>query len=473
VSIDPINDYDMSALMAVSESLEWDGKVRDARTKLLAGLYPEQLRYLTTTTKNNVSCTPRQVGKTEIVAVRKLILGALTSPHPRALCGYTTDTAEHAKGLAWTPLTETLDSIEVPYTAHEQTMDIDIHTPTGDRTISLFGCDDEIKAKKARGYQFWKYVVDEGQSIREDSFRSLLQSHVSAGLGAWNGELCILGTPGVIKQGFYSDIWHRSEEMGYTRFRWTHDDNVAFPRWRGDADWQKRKDEWILGARLGRTEAVWRREYLGEWVSDDEAFLYYLSAKNLLTRTDFSGLPCVLAVDLGWNDKCAFVVLACDKRTGEVFVIHYEQHSHMVLDALSATVKQISEIHRPMRIVMDSAGAGKIIQQSMTNQVANRFGLSIKPAKKSDKAVHVALLRNIMERGRFYAPAGEYTDHMNGITRDPMTGYEKKDATCDMGDATVYAYRELYEFLPDPTASKHVPTEDEQIMAALVSRDRR
>jgi hypothetical protein len=466
-----MNDYDYAALIEVSDRMEWQNLVDNAHTTLLSGLYPEQRRMVISRAKRKVSCTPRQVGKTEKVDVTTLVLGALTSPSPRALCAYVTDTGDHAKGLAWGPVLDALELIGIPHTPRIQDLDIDVHTPMGLRTISFFGCDDETKARKARGYQFWRYIVDEAQVIPDMVFKHLVQEHMSAGLGAWNGELSITGTPGRVRSGFYYDIWSHAAENGYETFRWTHDDNAKFPRWAGKPNWRALKDEWLESEKRGRSESAWKREFMGLWVSDDSAYCYTLeSPRNLLVRKDIEHLPCVLGIDLGWTDKCAFVVLSADRGNGCVYVRHWEQHGHMGVEALAAKIQGLTERFHPIRIVMDSAGAGKIIQESMSVQISNRFGISVKPAKKADKAVHVEMLASLMEQGRFFAPKDEYWDHIANVTKDPVTGYEVKSCPCDMADATLYANREQYEFVP-LSPPEPVKSDDELMLDAIISRD--
>jgi hypothetical protein len=168
---------------------------------------------------------------------------------------------------------------------------------------------------------------------------------------------------------------------------------------------------------------TWCREYLGQWVSADDAFVYAyagLSIKNpglVQWCPDFSqtkhvnsgsgskhGLPhgtdyrYVLGMDLGYEDDFALVVGAYDLESGILYHVYDFKMNHQdvyqVADHMSRAVDMFDG--RIDAAVADNVGSGKMVIETLNR----RHGFNIQPAEKREKFDFIELMNADFHTGK-------------------------------------------------------------------------
>lgn len=338
-------------------------------------------------------------------------------------------------------------------------------------------------------------IVDECKSFAPELLNELIRDVLEPGLMTRDGLLVLGGTPGSIPVGtFYeaTDSRARNDGGGVTCIQvgeedgpayrglsaserkelwrlhtWTIQDNTAAPaQWRR-ALGNKKRQGWA------DDHPTWRREYLGEWVTDATDLVYswaahkhkeeYVTWRPQKSKDNPSGLPqeygpwrLVLGIDLGYVDDSAFVLAAYSEQLRELRHVYDFKSPGMTLDDFFDEVFSIIEKYgRPDAIVCDTAGGASKMLVETLNQ---RYGLGIEPAKKTEKQDHIELVNSDFAAGRIKViPGSDLAHELSGLQWDlsresklvlARTGRLREDPSCPnhLCDALLYLYRYSYHF---------------------------
>lgn len=423
-------------------------------------LYTHQKEILTCGSKKISICTPRQVGKTFLIA-RSLLVFAATNRSPKGYTMYLTDTRGHAKDLVWDELGIILDKYRVPHRANET--ELKIRLRHNNCIIKLVGADVDREARKLRGYQYRLFVVDEAQSLSDLFLDKLIKEHIHAGLAAFSSPVWLVGTPGEVKSGLFYRATEHPEKHGWVNFKWDQLKNPLFPRWAGKPDWEKEVLKFLAEKTLdyprGKDDPAFIREYLGKWAVDEERYCYHLSERvNALDPgKDLSNLPKVLGVDIGWHDKTAYIVLAYDPVVGKVYLVEEFQEGKQLVADIIHKVCEFIEKYEFEKIVMDTAGGSIIIVQTLAQELAYRFSKPIEGAEKTKKASYMRLLDSDLCKGNVQLPVDSMTwGQMVSLKKDQKKGIEIVNESCDLCDAFLYAYRDCRHYIEPAIADRKI-----------------
>lgn len=371
-------------------------------------------------------------------------------------------------------------------------------------------------------------IVDECKSFAPELLNELIRDVLEPGLMTRDGILILGGTPGSIPVGtFYeaTDARARTDSGGITCIpveeedgpayahlgdlerrelwrlhTWTIQDNTAAPRQWARALGNKKRQGWA------DDHPTWRREYLGEWVTDATDLVYAWAGHKhkeghvtwypeKKSKENPTGLPqdkgpwrFVLGVDLGYVDESALVLAAYSETLKELRVVYDFKAPGMTLDTFLEEILQVIERYgRPDAIVADTAGGGSKMLVETLNQ---RYGLGIEPAKKTEKQDHIELVNSDFAAGRIkIIPGSDLAHELSGLQWDlsreskmvlARTGRLREDPSCPnhLCDALLYLYRYSYHFWsssPAPSLEKGTTEwwaefERAQLEAALKKR---
>lgn len=339
-------------------------------------------------------------------------------------------------------------------------------------------------------------IVDECKSFAPELLNELIRDVLEPGLMTRDGILVLGGTPGSIPVGtFYdaTDARARTDAGGITCIpvsemdgpayaglteaerkdlwrlhTWTIQDNTAAPaQWRR-ALGNKKRQGW------SDDHPTWRREYLGEWVTDATDLVYawagckgkgenYVTWRPEKSKDNPSGLPqehgpwrFVLGIDLGYVDESALVLAAYSETLKELrHVYDFKQPGMTVDDFIDEVFNVIERFGRPDAIVADTAGGGS---KMLIETLNARYGLGIESAKKTEKQDHIELLNSDFAGGRIkIIPGSDLAHELSGLQWDlsreskmvlARTGRLREDPSCPnhLCDALLYLYRYSYHF---------------------------
>lgn len=352
-------------------------------------------------------------------------------------------------------------------------------------------------------------IVDECKSFAPELLIQLIRDVLLPGLMTRNGILILSGTPGSIPLGpFYEAtstlnrvpsedsrfketgrptcIMVGDENLG-VNLKFTTEEKMALWRlhyWsiKDNTGPKHHNQQWIRALadkdRAGWTDddPAWRREYLGEWVTDSTDLVYsWASHKEKCSwyptkqRGNPSGLPhdlgpwhFVLGIDLGFVDDSALVLCAYSETTKEMRHVYDYKAPGLTIDAfIEVLFDVIDRYGRPEAIVADTAGGGSKMLVETLNQ---RYGLGIEPAKKTEKQDHIELVNSDFSTGRIkIIPDTDLAMELSGLQWDlskdskiklARTGRLREDPACPnhLCDALLYVYRYSYHFWSETPA---------------------
>jgi hypothetical protein len=362
-------------------------------------------------------------------------------------------------------------------------------------------------------------VVDECKSFAPELLNELIRDVLEPGLMTRDGVLILSGTPGSIPVGTFFESTasfsrtteglptcvHVDEEEGtaftelddsykkdlWRLHTWGIQDNLAAPRQWERAINNKKRQGW------SDDHPTWRREYLGEWVTDATDLVYsWASYKNdgsvtwapKKTRDNPSGLDpaqgpwhYVMGLDLGYVDDSALVLCAYSETLKELRHVYDFKSPGLTLDSFFDEIYEVIERYgHPDAIVADTAGGGSKMLIETLNQ---RYGLGIEPAKKTEKNDHIELVNSDFACGRIkIIPGSDLAHELAGLQWDlsreskivlSRTGKLKEDPHCPnhLCDALLYLYRFSYHFWSMSAIEPlRVAKEERDLLSALERR---
>jgi len=338
--------------------------------------------------------------------------------------------------------------------------------------------------------------IDEAGSFAPDLLRDLVFEVLMPGLMTRGGFICLAGTPGLIPQGLfyeatsiasqitdpdtgevsptcsvYSGESLPEESSLWSLHRWTIQDNLAAPhQWKRALRAKKARN-------LSDESPTWRREFLGEWVSDPSELVYYGYLENRdsgrvtwtpqPTVDNITGLPQesapwhkVMGLDFGFEDDSAIVYAAWSEVAKEMRVFYTFKDKHLTIDDFGEKILEVISIYgSPEVIVGDKGAQGKQIVETI-NQ---RYGIGIIAAEKTLKYDFQEILNADFQAGRVKIPIhtdldDELCSLQWELTKEKTilvrTGKLREDPRCanHLCDALLYIFRYAYHFFSKPNS---------------------
>lgn len=336
-------------------------------------------------------------------------------------------------------------------------------------------------------------IIDECKSFAPDLLSQLIVDVIKPGLMTRRGKLIMGGTPGSIPEGpFYAAteptnrVKWRNPDTGEEEERTTcipytgrvvsqEDGRWSLHSWTIQENTAK-KHQWEEALIIKSTDynnddlhPVWRREYLGEWVTDSDELVYAFAKckkKGMCTwipdpNGDSNGLNpehgpwrLVMGLDFGYEDSCAIVVSAWSDTRQELKHVYDWKSPHLTIDDFTKHIHRAIKIcGKPDVIVGDAGALGKMIVETI-NQ---RYALGIIPAEKKDKYDHIELVNSDFHSNRIKVILGSGLDQELSalqwdLSKDKKllirTGKLREDPSCEnhLSDAFLYSWRYTYHF---------------------------
>lgn len=421
---------------------------------LLSGLFDEQIGMIRDPSRTKAAVCSRRAGKTW--GVTRYMAHVCNRLHGSRV-GYLTKTRDWAEELVWEPL---------KHTSKRQGLGAEFHSGKlravwpNRSVLRLAGAKDKSQAETLRGFAYDLLVIDEAGSIDPVVMRYVVREILPAALGERRGSLLIVGTPNPSCSGWFHDMTNR-EPTRASIHRWTQRQNVMFPRWAHikDPDAREREIEAFLAEErevhgLSESDPEYQREYCGIWARDETLFIFRITPECLAFPPKEAKLRYVLSIDLGWEDFTAWELVGYDAHMQKMWEVDSQGDQHLTMDEIGARTVGYMEEYRLDKIVVDAAGAGKIVQETIALEYARRHGVPCEAAQKQKKAAFMKYAASDMRTGRAHLlPDGVAADQLSSMEWDDRRLREKepKEGTrIDNADAWLYGYRECYHYIHEP-----------------------
>lgn len=401
----------MSKSKALENFLGWAGP-------LLESLYPVQRSLLMNSIRNQlkrnkynaIASLVRQVGKTRTACVGLYIFSMLAQSREQ-FSVFATDTRQHAKDIAWQTLKDLNDEYNLGYEFNAQDLTASHSVHKG--TIKLLGFDRVDLVDSSRGIKTCILIIDEAAFISSDHLSNYIHDVTSAGRDAYSAPLWLLTTPGRTKDHYvYRALI--DENSRYTVYNWTQYDNVEYPLWAHIKDPIKKRaavDKYLRdNAKTYITEAhptgftnpSYRREYLAEWVEDEEELLHTVHDDNFYTEPPDNINPntwcTAIGLDIGYNDACSWVVIGLHVPT----MCIYELETICLSKLPTSDILKISEdLYSKYKDTLElmtadsSTGGANLIEDWQSN-----YGFPAISPKKHEKLNGILRLQSLLDDRR-------------------------------------------------------------------------
>ena len=375
-------------------------------------------------------------------------------------------TREEAKRIFWKDVLKEIDSkygLATKWNEASLTA-----TLASGATIYIGAADaNEQEWRKLLGQKYRRVFVDEAQDWKLD-LRELVYSTLKPATVDHKGSITLAGTPGRARVGIFYDLTKNSKAgmlkpgtvPGWKGYSWTtHSNTGVMPNGKTMAElWTAEIAELKqTHPRIEETPAF-KRNYLGEWVIEDDALVYkYNPAKN-----DFSGaLPLyprgkwhhVLGVDLGYNDDSAFTRMAYHDFDPTLYILSSYKQKGMDISAVAAKIKSLGVIDPFEIVVIDGSNKQAVMEMQ------NRHGLDLYPADKTGKPDFIELLNAefIMEKIKLNPDlAAPLVDELQGLVWNDKTAKREEHPACPnhAADSFLYGWRYCYGYMNKPLPVK-------------------
>lgn len=419
--------------------------------------FPEQSAFISDPAKLKLSFCTRRSGKSYGDG-RYLLREAHETPS--VSCLYLALTRDSAENIMWRDVLRRLNR-ELGLDAKPNKTKLELTLPN-ESTVRLLGMDaDEDEKRKVLGGKYKLVIIDEAARWRTN-LRTLIYEYIKPAVADHRGTIAMSSTSSEFLSGFFYELTegHTNAPHQWTREGWScHAWN-----WRQNPYMRKQIEEEIAELEAAnprvRESPAFRRNYdPGEYVIDISNLVY----KYQREQNDFDGsLPdihkgrwhYVLGVDLGYEDPCAFTVLAYHDHDATLYVL--ESYKRGKLD-VTATSDEINSIKRRYDIEHTTIdGSAKQAVEEMNA----RHGVMAEAADKRDKAEHIDLMNADFNAGRIkLSPkCGPLREEYGALIWDERALERQHKRVehpgCDnhATDSAYYGWRHCYQY-----TSKHLP----------------
>lgn len=355
---------------------------------------------------------------------------------------YASSTIEKAKNLAWHKL-ERLNN-EFRFGWHFENKSSKIITRSNE--IIMRGLKDRPSADKDMGMPIKLVIIDEPQTINEHILKHYVLNVITWGMADFKGSarLCYTGNPPHFPHRFLRSEYFNKENhvIPVDIF-----DNPKFTK--------KEALEYINGERkrrgfeIGEEDNYFKRDVYGEWIDPTDEYLIF----NVRESNFYKDLPMsdyysgVMGVDLGHTDCDAIVILYYSLNDGTIYLdLEYKKNKQDITSLANEINSVLNEYDNIEFKTIDTGGLGKKI----TDELTVRHNLDLIPAEKTHKMTYVELLKAHINHGMFKFKRGSMlAQEMKQIiyTDDKQKIDDKKGLHSDLLDATVYAFRFIYNYI--------------------------
>jgi hypothetical protein len=429
---------------------------RDKAERIKSLLFKPQSEFLEDTSRRKTLLCPRRAGKSFSAAVY-LMVTALTRP-TNANCLYATLTKGSARGILW-PLLKQFDE-DYELNCHFHNTQLICTFPGGRRRIILTGAESRAEIDKLRGQAYDLVIIDECKSFPTDVLTELVREVIGPALNDNLGSMVLMGTPGNVLAGvFYETTKPASRLMRPFKSRktmkakrwsghnWNIKENIAQPHLWDACLADKESYGW------GDDNPIWKREYLGTWVSDDDAFVYkydedkHAWEKDPDSKNEF-GLPdehqwkYLMGCDLGYDDPFSLVVVAYAETSNELYHVYDYKEASLTVSDIARVIKETQKIFGEFEVMVgDRGGLGKMVLA----ELSERHELHIEAAEKTEKRDFIELLNSDMIEGRIkILDDSELAMEMKYLVWDEHG--QKEDRACANHTCDAFLYTWRYSF---------------------------
>ncbi len=425
-------------LVGIDELLDLtEGTPRSGYQEFRKILGPEQVA-LVDDPAPLVSAHPGRRGGKSTAFVAKVLQTFERSPAATAF--YFAPTGEQGVDILW----ETLARYNVEYDLGLRDHWSERLWTKGQRRLEMFSFHDRGDVDRARGRWAHLVGVDESQ-LAPAWFVHQFEAAILPVTIDYLGQAWALGTPGPVAEGFFFDACHDTDKWS-TGHHWTAAQNPFFLRQGRDPLAEVRER-----FKFAPDNITYRREWLGEWIVDPDALVYYIPPEAIRTIGPVDWWGNILGLDFGWKDHDAIAAVGLTALRQTSHLRHLETKGQQTNHQLFARILELAERFPGPRggaptVVYDPAGHA-------TRKTIETFRVDAPKihwvqAEKTRKVEFIDWLNNDLREGSTTVETGCSMVKEALRLRWKRPGKVAEDADhSDQGDAWLYAWRHARDYL--------------------------
>lgn len=400
----------------------------------------EQTAFVTDPSRYLSALCTRRAGKTAGLAQRYF---NAARKHHGAVLPYFALTRDSARNIMWPVLREMDQKFKIGAEFRDSVLRCRV---PGGAEIVLMGADMPNFIGRVRGIKTPFAAIDEAQKFRSAILTELLDDILTPAISDYaDGSLAVCGTPGPLPKGKFYDITTGRE--GFAIHKWSVFNNPYMPDMKAFVEDMKQKKGW------SDDHPTYRREWLGEWVADNDALVYKFSAaKNLIPALpNAREYRYVLGVDLGYSpDPSAFVLYAYSPHDPTLYAIETYKKTEMIVSDVAERIRSYLKKFSPCQVVIDAGGGGKQVAE----EIRQRYSIPVHSADKQGKHGFIELMNSDLARGHIKVvgdgqESGLVEEWQHLIWDEPDDVSDRKEHPeydNHLTDAALYAWRWAYNF---------------------------
>ena len=334
-------------------------------------------------------------------------------------------TKDHAKELYWNKL----KAFNFRFNAGWIFKEKDSKIITGRNEILFIGLVDWRSTFRKLGMPAKLIVIDEAQELPNGPLEVFLNDVASFSTFDHDGIVVLTGNPTRTHTGVVYKYWTQAKDLGFYKLSTNIFLNDAFDKLKIEEflDQERRR----RGLKKGNEDAAFKRMALGEWVVDSDVIVFRPSPDNFFKKIPTGNFIRIMGVDFGWHHKDAFVILAHEIGSREIYLEYEFQRSKMNLDEAGEKINELAKMYNCRTAVYDSGGLGKKMGETLDYRYSD---INLIAGKNDKKMLLIDILRTeianrnfkIRENGIFhkecdhilYEPDHQKLDEKNGIHSD-------------------------------------------------------
>lgn len=426
-------------------------KASARRLRFLDELFGKQRAFIDDPSREKAALCTRRAGKTTLVSSYLLKVAI----ERNALCIFIAITRQRAKELIWDELKRLNERYALGAEPNET--ELSLRFPQGG-VVRLIGADKPKEVEKRRGDKPALVVVDEAQ-LFTSYLQTMVEDVFGPGLMDLRGTLCLMGTPGALRVGYWYETTRNEDDAsrafrrhGFSVHEWSVLDNPHMPHAADEIAALKLKKGW------DDNHPTFVREWRGVWADDVTALFYEFDE----ARNTYEGEPLVrgqryfgLGWDLGHDDDMALFAWTWSDGDPALYEWRSWKRPGVLLSDVAAVVRQWEEDCEVFGYrVADTGGLGK----QLVEEMASREGIRFEPAEKREKAAAVKAMNDDFRVGRILIRrGGEYALELATLMKDPDNHgpngepIEAAGLPNHLCDAALYSYRRAQHYLHEPS----------------------
>lgn len=384
-------------------------------------------------------------GKT-VACAADLIHTAIS--HKEGDVAYITLNRRTAKKIIWRQLLQINKDFQLG--GHPDNTELTLTMPHGP-VIHVAGAKDESEIQKFLGHPLRKVYIDEAQSFRP-YIEELIEDILEPTMIDYDGSIILIGTPGPIPAGYFYDAAHNPD--GWKNFKWTMHDN-PFIEIKSKKTPEEHVKEICERRGVPITHPSIQREFFGQWVYDAEGLVFQFNPKkNIYKQLPEDKLEYIFGVDVGYDDADAIAVLGYSYVSKNVYLVEEDIARRQDITTLANRIKYLKEKYNPVKIVIDSGGLGK----KLNEEIRVRHGLVMEAADKHRKFEFIELLNDDLRTAKLKAFEGskfEQDCYLEQWDRSKPGKLKMSDTYhSDINMAVLYGWRECKHYFAEPTVAR-------------------